>query len=33
MNDMVVTQYWMFGVMGIMIAYGVCAVIGTLKSK
>lgn len=33
MTDAVVTQYWMFGVMGIMIAYGICAVVGSMKSK
>lgn len=33
MTDAVVTQYWMFGVMGIMVAFGICAVIGGMRSK
>lgn len=27
------TFYWMLGVMGIMVAYGICSVIGVIKSK
>ncbi len=27
------TFYWMIGVMGIMAAYAVCAIIGVMKSK
>lgn len=32
MQDMA-TFYWMLGVMGIMVAYGICAVVGSLKEK
>ena len=28
-----VTQYWMYGVMGIMVLFGVCSLIGYTKSK
>ncbi len=31
MTDVVVTQYWMYGVMGIMVLFGVCALIGYSK--
>jgi hypothetical protein len=31
MNDIVVTQIWMAGVMLIMVAYGVIAVIGYMR--
>ena len=33
MNDVVVTQYWMFGVMGVMAAFGIAAIIGWLKGS
>ena len=33
MSEAVVTQYWMLGVMGIMVAFAICAVVGTYKSK
>ena len=32
MDDMA-TFYWMLGVMGVMAAYAVCAVIGSAKNK
>ena len=33
MSDYAVTQFWMFGVMGVMIVFGIFAFVGTLKNK
>lgn len=33
MDTVVVTQYWMYGVMGIMVAFGICALIGYSKQN
>lgn len=33
MEDMVVTRYWMAGVVGLMAIYGVIAVVGYIKSR
>jgi hypothetical protein len=32
MKDMA-TLYWMLGVMGIMVAYAICAIIGSAKKN
>ncbi len=33
MEELVVTKFWMAGVMGIMVLYGICALIGYSRSK
>jgi hypothetical protein len=33
MSEALVTQYWMFGVMGVMIVFGVFAAIGSMRKE